>query len=176
MDEKPVQDRADNDTTAAQDALVLARTLDAPVSLVWQMWTQPEHFKQWYGPRGFSVPVAEMDVRTGGRRLVCMASPDGIMKMWTVGTFIEIVPEQRLVYSENPADEKGEAVSPASVGMPEGYAATTQVTVLLEDLGDQTKMVLTHLGVPAESGAGGGWAQAFDKMAAYLETIGPTAA
>ncbi len=48
---------------------------------------------------------------------------------------------------------------------PKGYPATTEVTVLLEDLGGRTKMVMTHAGVPADSGAGGGWNQAFDKLA-----------
>ena len=56
------------------------------------------------------------------------------------------------------------------MGMPEGYPTTTEVTVLLEDLEGGTKMVLTHAGVPADSGAGDGWEQAFDKLAAYLET------
>ena len=148
-----------------EDAVVIERTFEAPVDLIWQMWTDPEHFKQWYGPQGFTVPVADMELRVGGKRLVCMASPDGSMKMWTTGTYTEIVPPSRLVYTESPADENGNVVSPAAMGMPEGYPTTTEVTVLLEDLGGRTKMVMTHAGVPASSGAGGGWQQAFDKLA-----------
>ena len=154
-----------NDSTITEDAVVIERTFEAPIDLIWQMWTQPEHFKQWYGPKGFTVPVAEMDMRVGGKRLICMASPDGSMKMWTVGEYTEIVPTERLVYTESPADENGNVVSPASMGMPDGFPATTEVTVLLEDLGGRTKMVMTHAGVPADSGAGGGWNQAFDKLA-----------
>ncbi len=160
-----------NDNTKTQDAVVIERTFEAPPELVWQMWTDPEHFKQWYGPQGFSVPVAEMDLRVGGKRLVCMASPDGSMKMWTTGEYLEIAPHRRLVYSESPADENGNAVSPAAMGMPDGYPATTEVTVQLQDLGGRTRMVLTHAGVPAESGAGGGWQQAFDKLVDHLETV-----
>ena len=52
------------------------------------------------------------------------------------------------------------------MGMPDGYPATTEATVLLEDLGGRTKMVLTHVGVPA--GAGDGWEQAFNKLADYV--------
>jgi uncharacterized protein YndB with AHSA1/START domain len=151
--------------TVAQDAVVIERTFDAPVDLIWQMWTEPDHFAGWYGPTGFTVPVAEMDLHVGGKRLVCMASPDGSMKMWTVGEYVEIRPATRLVYTESLADENGNPVPPSTMGMPEGYPATTEVTVVLEDLGGRTNMVMTHAGVPADSGAAGGWNQAFDKLA-----------
>ena len=159
-----------NDSTITEDAVVIERTFEAAVNIIWQMWTDPEHFKQWYGPQGFTVPVADMDLRIGGKRLICMASPDGSMKMWTTGEFTEIVSSERLVYTESPADENGNVVSPSAMGMPDGYPATTEVTVLLEDLGGRTKMVMTHAGVPASSGAGGGWEQAFDKLADHVAT------
>ncbi len=162
-----------SDNTISKDAVVVERIFDAPIDLIWQMWVQPEHFKQWYGPQGFTVPVAEMDVRVGGKRLVCMEmqTPEGNMKMWTVGEYTEIVPNQRLIYTESPADENGNLVSPSAMGMPDGYPATTEVIVQLEDLGERTKMIMTHAGVPADSGAGGGWEQAFAKMAEYVETV-----
>ena len=154
--------------TGSEDAVVIERTFDAPVELIWQMWTNPEHFKNWYGPQGFTVPVANMDLRPGGKRLVCMASPDGSMKMWTTGEYTEIEPNQRLVYTESPSDENGNLVPPSAMGMPEGYPTTTEVTVLFEDLGGRTKMIMTHAGMPAGSGAGGGWEQAFDKLADHI--------
>jgi uncharacterized protein YndB with AHSA1/START domain len=155
-------------STVSEDAVVIERTFDAPVDLIWQMWTQPEHFKNWYGPKGFTVPVADMDMRVGGKRLICMASPDGSMKMWTTGEYTEIVLNERLVYTESQADENGNVVSPSATGMPDGYPATTEVTMLLEDLGGRTKMVMTHAGVPSDSGANAGWEQAFDKLTAVL--------
>ncbi len=162
-----------SDSPNTKDAVVIERTFDAPIDLIWQMWTDPEHFKNWYGPKGFTVPVAEMDVRVGGKRLVCMEmqNPDGSMKMWTTGEYTKIVPNERLVYTESPADENGNVVSPAAMGMPEGYPATTEVTVLLRDLGGRTKMVMTHAGVPAGSGANAGWEQAFDKLVDHIKTI-----
>ena len=160
-----------SNSTISKDAVVIERTFDVPINLIWQMWTNPEHFKQWYGPKGFTVPVAQMDVRVGGKRLVCMEmqKPDGSMKMWTTGEYKEIVPNERLVYTESPADENGNLVSPSAMGMPDGYPMTTEVTVLLEDLGGRTKMVMTHAGVPAGSGANSGWEQAFDKLADHIE-------
>ena len=162
-----------SNSTVSKDAIVIERIFNAPVDLIWQLWTQPAHFQNWYGPQGASVPVAEMDVRVGGKRLVCMEMqrPDGSMKMWFTGEYREVTPNERLVYTDSMADENGNVVSPSAMGMPEGHPATTEVTVLLEDLGGRTKMVLTHAGIPADSSGAGGWEQAFAKLADYIETV-----
>jgi uncharacterized protein YndB with AHSA1/START domain len=97
-----------------------------------------------------------------------MQTPGGNMKMWTTGEFKEIVPNQLLVYTDSMADENGNVISPAAMGMPEGYPETTQVMVQLEDLEGRTKMVMTHTGVPAATGAEAGWEQAFVKMSEYI--------
>jgi uncharacterized protein YndB with AHSA1/START domain len=162
-----------SDKPTVKDEIVIEHIFDAPIDLIWKMWVDPEHFKNWYGPKGASVPIVEMDVRVGGKRLVCMEmqTPGGNMKMWTTGEYKEIVPNQRLVYTDSMADENGNVVSPAAVGMPEGYPETTQVTIRLEDLGDRTKMVMTHTGVPAGTGAEAGWEQAFTKMSEYIGAL-----
>ena len=159
-----------NDSSLSEDAVVIERVFDAPVDLIWQLWTQPEHFKKWYGPKGFTVPVAEMDVRVGGKRLICMESPDGSMKMWTTGEYTEIVPNERIVYTESMADENGNVVSSSAQGTKDGPPATTEVIVVLEELDGRTRMIMTHAGVPADSRAGDGWTQAFDKMTDHIET------
>jgi uncharacterized protein YndB with AHSA1/START domain len=152
--------------TMTNDAVVIERTFNAPVAFVWRLWTEAEEFKKWYGPQGVTLPVAKMDVRVGGKRLICMEMrmPDRTMKMWFIGEYREVVPNARLVYTDSMADENGNVLSPSAMGMPEGHPATTEVTVQLEDLGGRTKMVMTHAGVPADSGGGGGWEQAFAKM------------
>jgi uncharacterized protein YndB with AHSA1/START domain len=156
-----------SDSTNSNNAIVIERSFDAPIDLIWQLWTQPEHFKNWYGPQGFAVPVAEMDVRAGGKRLVCMESPDGSMKMWTAGEYTEVSPLSRLVYTESMADENGNAV-----GMNGAPPMMTTVTVQLEDLSGRTKMVMTHAGMPPNAqGANDGWNQAFDKLAERIETV-----
>lgn len=160
-----------SENTISKEAVVIERIFDISADHIWQMWTDPEQFKKWYGPQGFRVSVADMDLHVGGKRLICMASPDGSMKMWTTGEFVEIEPNQRLVYTESPADEDGNLVSPAAMGMPEGYPATTEVTVVLEDLGGRTKMVMTHAGIPADSPGASGWNQAFDKLENYIKTF-----
>ncbi len=156
---------------ATHNAVVIERSFDAPTDLIWKMWTEPEHFKAWYGPGGAAVPVAKMDVRVGGVRLVCMEmkTPDGPMQMWFTGEYREIVRNKRLVYTESISDEDGNVLSPSDMGMPEEHPATTEVIVELEDVAGRTKMVMTHAGIPEDSPGAAGWAMAFDKLAAYVE-------
>ena len=154
------------------DSVVIERHFDAPVELVWKMWTESEHFAAWYGPRGATIPVAKMNVRVGGSRHICMAmeTPNGPMQMWFVGEFLEIVANERLVYTEAMSDADGNVISPAQMGMPEGHPETTQVIVELEPVDGKTKMTMTHIGVPADSPGASGWGMAFDKLNAYLST------
>jgi uncharacterized protein YndB with AHSA1/START domain len=158
------------DDHGSEDAVVIERTFDAPAHLVWQMWTDPQHFRAWYGPTGASIPVAKMDVRVGGTRLVCMEmqSPNGPMRMWFTGEYREVVENARLVYTEAMSDETGTVVSPADLGMPEGHPTVTEVRVVFEDLGGRTKMVLTHVGIPGDSPGAAGWAMALDKLADHV--------
>jgi uncharacterized protein YndB with AHSA1/START domain len=157
---------------ASVDAVVIERSFDAPVALIWQMWTDPEHFKAWYGPGGATIPVAKMDVRVGGARLVCMEvrTPDGAMQMWFTGEYREVVEHKRLVYTEAMCDDGGNVLSPADVGMPEGHPITTEVHVEFEEIAHRTRMVLTHLGIPAGSPGATGWATALDKLAVHVES------
>jgi uncharacterized protein YndB with AHSA1/START domain len=160
------------DNDRSQDAVVIERSFDAPVDLIWQMWTDPEHFKAWYGPDGATIPVAKMDVRVGGARLVCMdvQSPRGPIQMWFTGEYREVVENERLVYTESMSDENGNVLSPSEVGMPEGHPTTTEVRVELEDIGGRTKMIMTHAGIPADSPGAAGWAMALDKLTAHVKT------
>jgi uncharacterized protein YndB with AHSA1/START domain len=155
----------------SQDAVVIERTFDAPVDLIWHMWTIPEHFAAWYGPDGATIPVERMDVRVGGTRLVSMevTTPGGPMQMWFTGEFREVVENQRLVYTESMSDENGTVLSAEDMGMPAGHPTPTEVRVELEEGGSRTRMVMTHAGIPADSPGAAGWAMAFAKLTARVE-------
>ena len=159
------------DHNASQDAVVIERSFDAPPHLVWRMWTEPDHFKAWYGPGGASIPVAKMDVRVGGTRLVCMEvqTPNGPMQMWFTGEYREVVENRRLVYTESLSDENGNVLSPSDMGMPPGHPTTTEVIIDLEDVGGRTKLLMTHAGVPGDSPGAAGWTMALDKLDTYVE-------
>ena len=153
--------------TTDMDWVRIDRTFDASIETVWSMWTDPALFSQWYGPKGMSVPVAEMDVAVGGVRKICMEMkrPDGAMKMWFIGEYKEVSAPTRLVYTESMCDEDGNILSPQSMGMPEGHPEVTEIVVELSFKDGKTEMKMTHVGVPAGSRGAGGWEQAFDKLA-----------
>src|SRR5258708_36612045 len=119
------------DDSGSQDAVVIERNFDAPVDLIWQMWTDPEHFSAWYGPDGATISVAKMDASVGGTRLVCMEmrTPDGPMRMWFAGEYREVVENERLVYREYISDGNGNELSPARMCMPDGPPMVTDVRV-----------------------------------------------
>ncbi len=98
----------------------IQRTFEAPVDLIWAMWTEPEYFANWYGPIGAAIPKAEMDVRVGGRRHIAMAmeTPRGPVRMFFVGEYLEVDPKTRLVYTESMADAYGTAMTAEQMGMP----------------------------------------------------------
>jgi uncharacterized protein YndB with AHSA1/START domain len=158
------------DARSSKDVVVIEHRFDAPVELIWQMWTDPDHFRAWYGPEGASIPTASMDVRVGGTRLVCMEvqTPNGPMQMWFAGEYLEVVENQRLVYTEFMSDENGVVKSPADMGMPEGHPTTTEVRVEINVVGTGTRMVLTHTGIPEDSPGAVGWRMAIDKLTNYL--------
>ena len=153
-----------------QNSVVIERIFNVAPDIVWQMWTEPEQFAAWYGPTGASIPVAKMDVRVGGTRLVCMQvqTPNGAMTMWFTGVYREVNTNKRLVYTESMSDKDGNILSPAEMGMPDGHPTTTEVAVDLDDLGGRTKMTMTHIGIPAGSPGAAGWAMALDKLASLI--------
>jgi uncharacterized protein YndB with AHSA1/START domain len=163
------------DDNSSRDAVRIERTLDAPADLIWQMWTEPQHFKAWYGPDGATIVVAKMDLRVGGTRLVCMEmqTPNGAMRMWFTGEYREVVENERLVYTESMSDEHGHVLSPSDVGMPDGHPTTTEIIVELESVGGRTKMVMTHVGVPKDSPGAAGWTMAFDKLSRHVDAQRP---
>ena len=158
------------DTQRSHEAVVIERSFDVPAELVWQMWTDPEHFKGWFGPTGASIPVAKMDVRVGGSRLVCMEvqTPAGQRSMWFAGEYLQVVANQLLVYTEFMSDEKGNVILPSEMGIGDGHPTTTEVRVELEQIDGVTRMVMTHTGIASDSPGAVGWTMALDKLAARV--------
>lgn len=158
-----------------RNAVSIERTFDAPPELIWQMWTDPSHFAAWYGPTGATVEVVDMDVRVGGTRLVALHvdTPGGRRDMWFTGEFREVDEPKRLVYTESMADEHGNVLTPDALGMPETHPTTTEVRVDLDRTEGRTIMVMTHVGIPADSPGAAGWEMAFDKLRTLLATVKP---
>jgi len=152
-------------TTNARE-LVITRAFRAPRRLVWKAWTDPVHFRRWWGPGTFTCPACAIDLRVGGTYRNCMRSPDG-KDFWTTGEYLEIVPLERLVYTDHFADEHGNIVPPSHYGFPGDWTDQMVVTVTFEDLNGGTKMTLRHTGLPAgelSAQTGMGWNESFDKL------------
>jgi uncharacterized protein YndB with AHSA1/START domain len=149
--------------------MVVTRVFDAPRELVWKAWTDPKYVMQWWGPKGFTAPVCEIDFRVGGRFLFCMRTPDG-HEGWNGGEYHEIVPYEKIVSSMYFADSKGNRIEPEGTGH-EAVEGVHDV-VLFEDIGNgQTK--LTFIGNETmqnaiESGQLEGWKETLDKVAAVV--------
>ena len=87
--------------TATQEKpqIAIVRKLKASPEEVWQAWTEPKRLKQWMAPSDtFSVPLAETDVRVGGRYHIVMKSPDG-EEHDVSGVYREVIPNRKLVYT-----------------------------------------------------------------------------
>ncbi len=145
-----------------EGTVTLTRVLDAPRELVWRAWTDPKHLAQWFGPRGFTSSVPELDVRVGGSLRIVMHGCDGNdypMK----GVFREVVPPSRLVFSNIAIDKDG------------NHLLEGETTVTLEDEGGKTKLTLHTYAkglVPMApqmlAGMEMGWSQSLEKMAELL--------
>lgn len=87
--------------STADREISTTRLFDAPRDIVWKMWTDPEHIVQWWGPKGFTTTIQEMDVRPGGTWRLVMHGPDGRDYPNHI-LYREVVKPERLVYEHTP--------------------------------------------------------------------------
>jgi uncharacterized protein YndB with AHSA1/START domain len=166
-------------TVAAGSEFVLSRVLNAPRDLVWKCFTDPEHMKSWWGPKGIKVVASKMDLRVGGTYLYGMQTPDGAV-MWGRQVYREIVPPEKLVFINSFSDEKGGlARHPMAPTWPlELFSVYT-----FEELpGGKTKFTLhwsAHNATAEEQATfdaghasmNGGWGGTMEMLEAYLAKI-----
>ena len=158
-----------------EGAFVISRTFDAPRDLVWKAWTERDRLMQWFGPKGFTMPVATLDFRPGGVFHYCLRSPDG-HQMWGKFVYREIVPPERIVLVNSFSDEKGGVTRhPLSPTWPLEMLSTTTfeerdgrttVTIRCEPLNATEAERNTF-----DAGRDGmrmGWTGTFDQLAEYL--------
>jgi len=80
--------------------LVLERTLDAPIDLVWEAYTKPEHLKRWFAPKPYEITEMELDLRPGGIFRLRMVGPDGFDTGHGVpGCVLEVAEREKLVWT-----------------------------------------------------------------------------
>ena len=153
-------------TTPTDREIVLTRVFDAPRHMVFDAFTKPELLKRWFGPRGWSLVVCEVDLRVGGGFRFVLRGPDG-KDMGMRGVYREIAPPERSVHTESFDDYPGEA----------------QVTAVFVEQGGKTTLTATVLYPSKEvrdaviqSGMEHGAAESYDKRAELLAEPSPQAA
>lgn len=148
---------------------VYTREFDAPREAVWNAWTKAEEHMKWWGPRTFTCPAARMDVKVGGTYHVAMRSPEG-KTGWNLGTYREVVPMERLVYTVQFADSLGNVIPAAQVGLPGKWPEAGMTTSTFEEVNGKTKFTLVQEGVPMEMRAmcEQGMNECLDKLAETL--------
>src|ERR1700681_1563626 len=153
--------RADKKTFAERE-LTLTRIFDAPRQLVFKAWTDPKQLAEWWGPKSFTNPVCEVDLKRGGALRIVMRAPDGV-EFPMKGVFREIVPPSRLVFTNIAVDKDGNHII-------EGLTTVT----FAEERG-KTKLTLHTSGAAMVDyaaaylkGMEAGWTQSLEKLEALL--------
>lgn len=152
------------------------RSFDAPPDVIWDAWTNSDHLRRWWGPRGFTCPVADMDVRTGGTSLVAMQAPPefGGTVFYNTWTYTAIAPSRRLDFVVRFSDEHGTPLHPSELGLPPGIPAEVPHVLIFEPTDDGgTRLTVIEYGYESQDAINlsrQGLEQCLDKLA---ETLRP---
>lgn len=136
-------------------ALSITRVFDAPRSLVFQVWSTPEHVARWWGPKDFTVPSITADFREGGAWRSCIRSPEG-QDYWSHGTYREIVPPSRIVFTFAWEEDGG---------------MDTVITVTFEEVEGGTRLTFHQAPFPTVESRDShmeGWGECMDRLFAYI--------
>jgi uncharacterized protein YndB with AHSA1/START domain len=159
-----------------QERFVINRSFDAPLEVMFDMWTKPEHFARWLAPTGFDMRFIRADIRTGGDSFYCMEGP--AFTMYGRAHYEEIRKPDRVVYTQQFCDQNENiARHPMAPTWPETMRTIvdlsaegpdrTRVTITWEVAGNATAEEMAVF-ISARGGMTQGWTGSFDKLEAVL--------
>ncbi|MBV8253316.1 MAG: SRPBCC domain-containing protein [Chitinophaga sp.] len=125
----------------------VTRTFNAPVEMVWKVWTEPELVKRWWGPKHFTSPVARLDFREGGKSIVSMKAPKemGGQEYYSIWEYKKIVPFNTIEFVQSLSDNDGNKTDPTKVGMPADFPIDIRTVVTFRAIAeDKTEMTVTE--------------------------------
>jgi uncharacterized protein YndB with AHSA1/START domain len=166
---------AKGDTQSAGEDFVISRTVDAPRDLVWKVWTDEKHLVHWWGPKGFTVKHAKLDLRPGGTFHYRIVGPNDV-EIWGKFQFREVHAPDRLVFTSSFSDEAGGITRHP---MAPTWPLTMLTTVTFAETGGKTTITVrwAPLNASAEerktfddgrASMNAGWTGTFDVLEAYL--------
>ncbi len=143
-------------TSSARAVLILTRIFHAPIEEVFEAWTNAEVLADWFGPVGFRVTTAEIDLRLGGKYLIVLQPPEG-EAIKHFGEYVEITPPTKLVFTWVLQNQ----TCRGSVNQ----CAETLVTLDFKRLDQSTEIQLSHEHLPNKEAYDGhqfGWTSSFE--------------
>jgi len=146
--------------------ITLTRVIDAPAALLFEAYSWPEHIMKWFGPVGWPVTLAEIDFRVGGAFKFAMTGPSGVQNDPFGGTYLEIVPDRKIVYDNGFNFEKMMVVT-VTFDEVDGKTRLAVHTVFAND-----KMAKMHIGGGFEEGTNSGLDQLENLAADLASRIG----
>ena len=161
---------------------VASRTFAAPRELVFEVWTKVEHFTRWFGPHGAEVIGCQIDPRPGGVLRFAHRSQDGTT-LHLKGTFVEVVENERLVFTLGVVDESGcPRRHPMFPDLPP--EVSIEATVGFEDAGDGTQVTVAQRFTPSDLAshpsvkrwgdlAREAWMQVLSRLGEHLSSAAP---
>lgn len=151
--------------------LVLERTVDVPIELVWQAWTDPKHLVEWFTPRPWQTVECEIDLRPGGVFRTVMRSPDGELVDGGAGCYLLVEEPNRLVWTS----ALGPGFRPVPAGGDDDLPFTADLT--FESVGTATRYTARAIhGKPetaeahARMGFSDGWGTALEQLVAHIRS------
>jgi uncharacterized protein YndB with AHSA1/START domain len=129
--------------------VVVIRVFDAPVREIWRAWSDGEYVRQWWGPTGFTCPLADMDFREGGTSLVCMRAPPeyGGQDLYNTWTYRKLDTYKLIEFIQYFTDKDRAPLDPAQIGIPSGVPREVRHVISFRELdGDRTEMTVTEYG------------------------------
>lgn len=159
-----------------KEKFVINRSFDAPLEVIYEMWTNPKHFSQWLAPTGMEMQFLRADIKPGGNTFYVMTGNN--LKMYGRAEYLKIEKPDTLVYTQQFCDEKEKlsrhplaptwpATMLTTVKLTEEGPDRTRVTVTWEPYGATTKEELETF-IKARGGMTQGWTGSFDKLEAFL--------
>jgi uncharacterized protein YndB with AHSA1/START domain len=149
-------------TTPTEREIVMTRVFDAPRSLVFEAWTNPEHLPHWMlGPEGWTMPVCEIDLRPGGAWHFVWRRADGT-EMAMSGMYKEVTPPERLVSTESWGGNWAETLN--TLTLSEENGKTTITNTILYPSKEARDAAL-------KTGMKEGASQGFDRLDEYLRAM-----
>jgi uncharacterized protein YndB with AHSA1/START domain len=149
----------------ARQQVLITRVFEAPIDLVFSMWTNPEYNARWWGPKNNINPVCELDVRPGGSIKIIMQMEDGHL-IPVIGIFNEISGPNRLVFTTMEVDENGiarmEVLHTVTLAEENGKTKLTMKVVIIKSSPEFTTSC---------QGMELGWNQSFDRLAEQLNIL-----